>query len=74
MLEDLTPPKKIRRCGVRTTRGTLDADDQKRLDDAIASPEWSTHALALAFADRGVRISYQVLYRHRAKQCACFRQ
>lgn len=73
MLEDLKPPEKPKRCGVLTVRATLDGDDQHRLDEAIASPEWSTHALALAFADRGVRISYQVLYRHRAKQCACFR-
>lgn len=72
MLEDMNPPQKVAKCGFVRMREGLDGDDQHHLDNAMVNPEWSSLALAKALSDRGVRISYAVLYRHRKKSCSCY--
>jgi hypothetical protein len=72
MLEDLKPPEKVPTCGFVRLRQGLDGDDQHRLDEAMVSAEWSSLALAKALSERGLRISYAVLYRHRKKTCSCY--
>ncbi len=72
MLEGLTPPKKVHSCGVARTRDGLAEADRSIFDDALLSEEWSTLGLSKALAERGLGMSYAVLYRHRNRNCSCF--
>lgn len=71
MLEDLKPPYLHKVCKVKQIRDSLDPSDQKILDDAIASSEWSNFALARELSRRGLRISRETLANHERKACNC---
>lgn len=71
MLEGLTPINRKKSCAFAMFRDTLEASDQRILDDAMENPEWSTNGLVRALNERGLKIAYQNLYRHRSKGCSC---
>ena len=71
MLEDLTPPKRITSCAVRTIRSKLDKKDQEILDSALANRDFNSGALARELTARGLRISDVSILRHRKKGCSC---
>lgn len=73
MLEDLKPPYRHTICKVKQIRDSLEPSDQKILDDAIASPDWSNFALARELSRRGLRISRETLANHERKSCACWK-
>jgi hypothetical protein len=71
MLEDLTPPKPIRTCAVRTLIDKLEKKDQEILRTALGNPDWSSKALARELTYRGLSVSDQPILRHRKKECSC---
>lgn len=73
MLEGLKPPKRRNRCGFMEFRDSLNESDLQVLDDALADDTWTTHGLAVALRERGAPVTYQTVYRHRTKVCACHR-
>lgn len=73
MLEDLTPPKKIWPCAVRTVRDTLTDKDAQILDAAVMNPEWFYATLEEALAKKGVSLSAGSIKRHRQKGCSCWK-
>lgn len=73
MLEDLTPPKRLHSCKVRTIAAELSETDAKILLDAVNNPEWQFKSLSNALADKGLVIVDTAIAKHRRKQCACFR-
>lgn len=54
-------------------RDSLNDSDVQVLDDAMADDTWTTHGLAVALRERGAPVTYQTVYRHRTKVCACHR-
>jgi hypothetical protein len=71
MLENLTPPKKILTCAVRTTLGKLDKKDQEIFVVALANEEWKSLTLAKELTKRGLLISDNAISRHRKGICSC---
>lgn len=71
MLENLTPPKKILTCAVRTTLGKLDKKDQEIFVAALANEEWKSLTLAKELTKRGLLISDGAISRHRKGICSC---
>lgn len=72
MLENLQPvPRTQRGCAYTKLRKSLEPADQVLLDGYMADENWSTYGLAKAMRERGLDVTYMVLYRHRTKQCKC---
>jgi hypothetical protein len=71
MLENLTPPKRIRSCAVRTILGQLEKKDQEIFLAAIVSEDWPALTLAKELTLRGLLISDGAISRHRKGQCSC---
>ena len=58
-------------CGYRTVHALLDAADAKALTEAMATPNYTSAAIARALTDRGHRISQGTVQRHRRGECRC---
>jgi hypothetical protein len=72
MLEGMKPEQKQTSCGVRKLYNTLDANDKKILFDALDDQmAWTNTDLEKALRDRGAKISYGVLRKHRKQECSC---
>ena len=72
MLEDLTPALKVWPCLVRTVMQSLDAADQKRLQEFLDNAEaWPANPLSRALATKGISLSDKVISRHRLRGCSC---
>jgi hypothetical protein len=71
MLENLTPPKKIRSCAVRTILEQLEKKDKEIFIAALASQEWAALTLAKELTSRGLLISDGGITRHRKEMCSC---
>lgn len=71
MLENLTPPKRIRSCAVRTILGQLEKKDQEILREALASNDWPALTLAKELTSRGLLISDGAITKHRKGTCSC---
>jgi hypothetical protein len=71
MLENLTPPKQVSPCGVRSLLDKLDKKDKEILMAALANQEWTAKALARELTARGLSISDHPILRHRRKECSC---
>jgi hypothetical protein len=65
MLEDMTPPKPHNRSRIAEILESLDDKDRQILLNALDDKAWSTHALAKALTDRGLKISDTVIQRYR---------
>jgi hypothetical protein len=73
MLEDLSMPKKVLTCRVRTIKESMTLDDQKILDDAVMNPEWRYKTLSNELSKRDVKVSDSALKHHREKRCSCWK-
>lgn len=72
MLEGLTPPVKNWNCKVRTILGELDAKDKAILENALADYEtWPAKTLANALTARGLKMTDNIITRHRKGLCSC---
>lgn len=72
MLEDLTPPVKIRPCKIRAILESLEDDDQDILMGALLDTmTWKDHVLAEELTRRGLHVSPNSMRKHRARQCSC---
>jgi hypothetical protein len=76
MLEGLEPIKsKSEYCKIAQTMETLDAKDQKILNEALDDRDkWSDKGLSTALRQRGLSIADTTLSKHRKRICACFRK
>lgn len=79
MLENLEKhrPKRGRKsqpCRLKQLMATLDENDRRILDDAIADTyTWTSRGLWTALVAKGVDISYMAIYNHRSALCQCAR-
>ena len=73
MLEDLSIPKRILNCKVRSISETLNEVDKKIFLEACESPVWTSFALAREFRSRGIDISDRTIRTHRTKGCSCWK-
>lgn len=72
LLAGLTPAVKKHPCKVRTLLETLEPEDVKIFEEALANEMlWPTRTLALALNERKVTISDVSIGRHRKGQCSC---
>jgi hypothetical protein len=71
MLENLTPPKRIRSCAVRTILGQLEKKDKEIFVAALANPDWAALTLSKELTKRGLLISDGAITRHRKGMCSC---
>jgi hypothetical protein len=72
MLEGMEPEQKQTSCGVRKLYYSLKPADKEILLQAINNHVmWSTTDLEKALRDRGAKISYHVLRKHRREECSC---
>jgi hypothetical protein len=72
MLEGMQPERKQTACGVRKLYYSLDDKDRQILLDALDNHvAWNNTDLEKALRDRGAKISYGVLRKHRKQQCSC---
>ena len=72
LLDDLTPPKKVWPCAVRTLLLTLDKKDADILSAAVMNPEWKFKTLEHSLSERGVVLKQETIKRHREKFCSCW--
>ena len=74
MLEDLTPPKLVRSCAVRTVLQSLSEKDAVIFLDAINSPNvWLAETLSNSLKQRGVSLSGKSITYHRKGGCTCLK-
>ena len=71
MLENLTPPKRIRSCAVRTILAGLEKKDKEIFIEALANQDWAALTLAKELTKRGLLISDGAITRHRKEICSC---
>jgi hypothetical protein len=71
MLENLTPPNRIRSCAVRTILSQLEKKDKEIFVAALASQDWAALTLAKELTSRGLLISDGAISRHRKEICSC---
>lgn len=72
MLENLTPPKRVFPCAVRTVLQGLDEKDKKILIDAIANVDvWPAKTLSRALKERNTVLSDTAIGNHRKGGCSC---
>jgi len=71
MLEGLKPVKKVRPCRIRTIMAELDDKDQKILQDALTSDEFTPYTLSKALSERGVMVDHKIIARHIDNLCTC---
>jgi hypothetical protein len=58
------------RCGIASLLSSLPEDEANDLVSAM-SGEWTAVAIANALTNRGHRIGYQIVQRHRRGACGC---
>ena len=72
LLTNLTPPKRLFHCKVRTLLQTLDDKDAQILKQAVEDIQgWPARTLQNALEARGVVLSDLTINRHRKKLCSC---
>lgn len=72
MLEGMEPKDRRTACGVRKLYIGLSSADKKILSDALENiAAWTTTDLEKALKDRGAKISYGVIRKHRWGACSC---
>jgi L-ribulose-5-phosphate 3-epimerase UlaE len=72
LLDGMEPILLLRPCKVRRILESLDKDDRKLLEAAIADrTKWTSYALSRALAERGIDIKADTLSVHRRGECSC---
>lgn len=72
LLSGLAPAVKKHPCKVRTILETLDAQDVKILEEALANElVWPARTLQIALNERKIIVSDVSIGRHRKGQCSC---
>jgi hypothetical protein len=71
MLENLTPPNRVRPCAVRTMLTQLEKKDKEILVAALMNQDWAALTLAKELTSRGLLISDGAINRHRKEICSC---
>jgi hypothetical protein len=72
MLEGMQPGEKQTSCGVRKLYYSLEQHDKQILLEALENQVvWNNTDLEKALRDRGAKISYTVLRKHRRQECSC---
>jgi hypothetical protein len=71
MLENLTPPNRVRPCAVRTMLTQLEKKDKEILVAALLNQDWAALTLAKELTSRGLLISDGAINRHRKEICSC---
>lgn len=75
LLDNLQPKHYAKTCKVGTILDGLSVEDAKILITAIDDlHKWTSHALAIALADKGINVTRDTLAVHRAKTCRCYRE
>jgi hypothetical protein len=74
LLDGFEPIVPILSCKTRTVLESLDKDDRKILEAALADREkWSNYGLSKALAERNIIIKGDTLGIHRRGECSCLR-
>jgi hypothetical protein len=74
LLDGFEPVVPMRSCKTRNVLESLDKDDRKILEAALADREkWSNYVLSKALADRGIIIKGDTLGIHRRGECSCLK-
>jgi len=74
LLDGLEPVVPVRNCKTRNVLESLDKDDRKILEAALADRDkWSNYGLSKALSDRGIIIKGDTLAIHRRGECSCLR-
>jgi len=72
MLEDLTPPKKLKWCKVKDVLDSLEATDQKILQEALDDYNaWPHSILSKSLKQKGLYLADVTIARHRDGDCRC---
>ena len=74
MLEDLTPPVKVRRCKVGRILDSLDDKDQAILQKALDNHHvWPVKTLSRELTARGLSVTEGPISLHRSSSCGCYK-
>ena len=74
ILDGFEPVVPLRSCKTRNVLESLEKDDRKILEAALADRDkWSNYGLSKALADRGIIIKGDTLGIHRRGECSCLR-
>ena len=68
MLENLKQPERKSVSRIEQVMNELSPSDQKILQEALDSPEWSANGLSVALAGRGIKLSAATITRYRTGQ------
>jgi hypothetical protein len=72
ILDGMEPVLLVRPCKVRRILESLDKDDRKLLEAAMADrTKWTSYGLSRALAERGIDIKADTLAVHRRGECSC---
>lgn len=71
MLEGMTPPVKEPLCRVAEIASTLNKEDLILFNDMLADPRWVAETLSEGLAQRKIKLSANVIRKHRKKTCIC---
>jgi hypothetical protein len=72
LLDGFEPVVPLRNCKTRAVLESLDKEDRKILEAALADrKKWSSYGLSKALADRGIIIKGDTLGIHRRGECSC---
>lgn len=72
LLDGLEPLRPVHSCKTRSILESLDKDDRKILEAALADTvNWTNGGLSRALAQRGVDIKADTLGFHRRGSCSC---
>lgn len=67
-MENLKQPERKSVSRIEQVLKELSPSDQKILQEALTSPEWSANGLAVALAGRGIKLSAATITRYRTGQ------
>lgn len=73
MLEDLSIPKKLLSCRVRTVANELSDKDAEILESAVMNPDWRFKTLETELRRKGIVLSEKLIKKHREKLCSCWK-
>ena len=74
LLDGFEPIIAMRSCKTRSVLESLDKEDRKILEEALADrKKWSTYGLSKALAERGIIIKGDTLGIHRRGECSCLK-
>jgi hypothetical protein len=74
ILDGMEPVLLVRPCKVRRILESLEKDDCKLLEAAMADrTKWTSYGLSRALAERGIDIKADTLAVHRRGECSCLK-